>query len=246
MAQNYCVKVEPHCHTLVSAHAHSTLQENLQTAKDKNMDGLCLTNHGPGIPDGAHEWHFGTLRYIPKIVDGIAFFSGIEANIIDYDGSLCVSDNTLAALDWVIASIHTPCLKKSTVEKITEAYIGALNNKFVHCLGHSGQSNYLYDFEEVIKTAKKLNKVIEINNHSLSSDDVRPGSRKNCLEIARLCKKHGTNITVSSDAHYCGQIGDYKSAFGMLESIDFPAELIINASLEKFKNYLLEAKKCIL
>ena len=228
--------VETHCHTLVSAHAHSTMGENIKAAKECGMEGLCLTNHGPDIPDGAHEWHFGTICNLPDIVDGIRFFSGIEANIIDYNGCLDASSDILSRLDWVIASIHSPCLPTSTEANITSAYIGALENPFVNCLGHIGQQAYLCDFEAVVKKAKELDKIIEINNHSLNG--VRPGANILCKEVALLSKKYESKIVVSSDAHYCGSIGIYNKALAILKEIDFPEELIMNTSLQKFENYL--------
>ena len=200
------------------------------------MDGLCLTNHGPGIPDAAHEWHFSTLKNLPDMVDGIRFFKGIEANIIDYTGKIEGAGDIFSGLDWVIASIHTPSLPYSTIENITSAYIGALENPYVSCLGHIGQKAYMCDFEAVVKKARELDKIIEINNHSLNG--VREGAAVLCKEVALLSKKYQSKIVISSDAHYCGSIGIYDKAITMLEEINFPEELIVNTSLEKFENYL--------
>lgn len=230
------IKVDTHTHTLVSTHAHSTLQENIKVAKEMNLEGICLTNHGPAIPDSPHIWHFFTLKYIPKYIDGVRFFRGVEANIVDYTGKLDMPNDALATLEWNIAAIHSPCLKEGTQAEITSAYIGALKNPFVHCLGHIGQESYLCDFEEVAKTASELNKIIEINNHSFHG--VRKGGDIYCKIVAEYCKKHNTKIVVSSDAHYCGAIGVYDKALKMLEEIDFPEELIMNTSLEKFENHL--------
>jgi putative hydrolase len=201
-----------------------------------NLEGICLTNHGPSIPDAPHIWHFLTLRYIPKYIDGIRFFRGVEANIIDYTGKIDMPDEALKALEWNIASIHPPCLKEGTLDEITSAYIGALKNPLVHCIGHIGQENFLCDFEEVVKTAATLNKIIEINNHSLNG--TRKGAKIHCKIVAEYCKKYGTKIVVSSDAHFCSAIGVYDKALNMLSEIDFPEELIMNTSLEKFEEYL--------
>jgi putative hydrolase len=234
------IKVDTHTHTLVSTHAHSTLNENIKVAKDMNLEGICLTNHGPSIPDAPHIWHFYTLRHLPKYIDGIRFFRGSEANIIDYSGNVDLPSDGLAILEWNIASIHNPCLNEGTIEEITNAYIGALNNPYIHCLGHIGQESYLCDFDKVVKTASQLNKIIEINNHSFHG--VRKGSDIYCKRIAEYCKRYETKIVVSSDAHFCLDIGIYDDALKMLLEIDFPEELIINTSLEKFENYLKTIK----
>ena len=237
----YQIQVETHSHTIVSKHAYSTLQENIKATLDAGMKGLCMTNHAPAIPDAPSEVHFTCLKYLPGEIDGIRFFKGAEANIIDYQGGLDLSNSILAMLDWVIASIHTPCLKPASVEEITNTYLRVLENPYVHCLGHIGQQSYLCDWEAVVKHAKEMGKIIELNNHSL--EGIRPGAKELCTKVAALCKKHGCRVAVSSDAHYSGCIGNYKLVKEMLTEVDFPKELIVNTSLDTFEAYLKEAKQ---
>ncbi len=236
----YQIQVETHSHTIVSKHAYSTLQENIKATRDVGMRGLCMTNHAPAIPDAPGEVHFTCLKFLPDEIDGIRFFKGAEANIIDYKGGLDLPNTVLAMLDWVIASIHGPCLPQSSMEDITETYLRVLENPYVHCIGHMGQQNYRCDFEAVVKQANKLNKIIELNNHSL--EGIRPGSKELCTKVASLCKQYGTRVAVSSDAHYSGCIGNYKLVFDMLREVDFPSELIVNSTLETFERYLQESK----
>ncbi len=239
----YHIDVETHSHTIVSEHAYSTLQENIKATRDAGMHGLCMTNHAPAIPDAPGEVHFSCLKFLPGEIDGIRFFKGAEANIIDYKGGLDLPNTVLAMLDWVIASIHAPCLPQGSLEDITETYLRVLENPYVHCIGHMGQQNYRCDFEAVVKKAKEQNKIIELNNHSL--EGIRPGSRELCTHVAKLCKQYGTRVAVSSDAHYSGCIGNYKQVFEMLREVDFPKELIINANLETFETYLKDIKSQI-
>ncbi len=236
----YQIEVETHSHTIVSKHAYSTLQENIAATRDAGMRGLCMTNHAPAIPDAPGEVHFTCLKYLPDEIDGIRFLKGAEANIIDYKGGLDLPNTVLAMLDWVIASIHGPCLPKGSISDITETYLQVLENPYVHCIGHMGQASYLCDFEAVVKKAKEKNKIIELNNHSL--EGIRPGSKELCTKVAKLCKQYGTRVAVSSDAHYSGCIGNYKLVFQMLSEVDFPKELIVNATLEGFEAYLKELK----
>ena len=236
----YRIEVETHSHTIVSKHAYSTLQENIKATRDAGMRGLCMTNHAPAIPDAPGEVHFTCLKYLPGEIDGIRFFKGAEANIIDYQGGLDLPNTILAMLDWVIASIHGPCLTKGSISDITETYLAVLENPYVHCIGHMGQQSYLCDFEAVVKKAKEKNKIIELNNHSL--EGIRPGSKELCTKVASLCKKYGTRVAVSSDAHYSGCIGNYKLVYEMLSEVEFPKELIVNGTLETFETYLQEVK----
>ena len=43
---------------------------------------------------------------------------------------------------------------------------------------------------------------------------------------------------VNSDAHFCSKIGAFKKAEALLKDIGFPEELIVNADLERFENFL--------
>ena len=74
-------------------------------------------------------------------------------------------------------------------------------------------------------------KIVEINNHSF---ETRKGSKKNCAEIARLCKKYEVPVVVNTDAHFCTEIGHFPHALAMLEEIDFPERLVVNADYDSF------------
>ena len=71
---------------------------------------------------------------------------------------------------------------------------------------------------------------------------MRKSSIENCRRIAELCKKHGTGIVVSSDAHFFMDIGNYSKAVAMLNEIDFPEELVMNRTYETFSEYLENAR----
>lgn len=234
----YQIEVETHSHTIVSKHASSTLLENVEATISAGMKGLCVTNHAPAIPDAPGEAHFTSLNFLPEEINGIRVFRGAEANMIDYKGTLDLPNTVLAMLDWVIASIHVPCLPRTSMENITEAYLRVLENPYVHCLGHIGQTYYLCDYEAVVKKAKEENKMIELNNSSLAG--VRPGSKELCTRVAGLCKQYGTRVAVCSDAHDASRIGDYKLVYQMLNEVNFPEELIVNRTLKTFETYLHE------
>ena len=102
-------------------------------------------------------------------------------------------------------------------------------------LGHSGNDDYVYDYETVVREVKRLGKVMEINNHSPIG---RPGSGERCPVIARLCAQYEVPVVISTDAHFAAKIGQADWAFEMLESVGYPKELILNRDLETFERYL--------
>ena len=96
---------ETHSHTLAGSHAYSTLYENVKAAAKKGLKFLCVTEHAPKMIDGPHEWFFNNLpATIPDVLDGVIVLKGAEANILDFKGSLDLSEKQLEHLDWVIAS----------------------------------------------------------------------------------------------------------------------------------------------
>ena len=132
--------------------------------------------------------------------------------------------------------MHTPVYAPRTFDEHTETWLNVMQNPKVNILGHMGSEQYKCDYEAVVKMAKEKNVCIEINNHSFNC---RKGAPENCRTIAEYCKKHGTNIVVSSDAHICYQVGEFDRVLEMLCDIDFPEELIMNTTAEKFEKYIV-------
>ncbi|MGN1115017.1 MAG: phosphatase [Candidatus Ornithomonoglobus sp.] len=233
------IKFDTHTHTLASTHAYSTVSENATYAAKIGMDGFAVTDHAPAMPDAPHDWHFRNLKNLPRNLYGQKILIGAELNILDPQGHVDLDDELLKRLDVVNASIHAQAYSKGDKEDCTGAYEAVVTNPLIDIICHSGTPEFSYDYEYIIKLAKKHNKLIEINNHTFF---VRKGSVPNCREIAKLCRKHEVGVVVSSDAHMFTDIGDYTHALGLLEEVDFPEELIMNTSYEKFAAYMKKAR----
>ena len=205
-----------HTHSLASQHAYSTLSELCSAAKSLQMTALALTDHGPGMPDGAIAHHFFCLTGLPAVLDGLHFYRGAEANIMDYEGRLDMEDSLLARLDIVIASYHIECIRPHDISSHTQGLIKIAANPHVDVIGHCG------------------NPVFEINSASFK---VRPGSDAICRKVASLCGVYQVPVIISSDAHSKWQLGDHAAAIAMLEEIQFPQELIINGAPGRAEEY---------
>lgn len=221
-----------HTHTIASTHAYSTVGEICAQAAKIELKAVAITDHGPALPDAPHEWHFGNLRCLPRELEGVYLMRGAEANVTDELGSLDVPN--AVKLDYVIASMHHEAYKPSTIAKHTEAWLAMCDNPDVDCLGHTGQRDFVFDYEEVVKRCRDTNTLIEINN---ASEFARKGSWENCAKILELCKKHGTQIVVTSDAHGAWMVGRFEKSIALLDEIGFPEELVVNADWERFKAY---------
>lgn len=229
------IKFDTHTHTIASAHAYSTFYENAIYSSQIGMDGFAMTDHAPTMPDAPHEWHFANLKNIPREVFGQKILVGVELNILGLDGEIDLDESILKNLDVVNASIHGGLYKNNEAEDHTAAYEAVVTNPLVDIICHSGTPQYSYDYEYIIKLAKKHKKLIEINNHTFF---VRKSSAENCRRIAQLCKENEVGIVVSSDAHVFTDIGDYSRAIAMLEEIGFPEELVMNTTYNRFAEFL--------
>ncbi|MCH5188153.1 MAG: phosphatase [Oscillospiraceae bacterium] len=231
------IAVDTHTHTNISHHAYSTLEENIAAAKRKGMEGIAITNHGPALGDGAHLWHFSSLKNFKNYVYGLRLLRGAEANIMNEEGEIDLDDYSLAPLEIVIASMHTPCFApKQPPETVTRAWLNTLEHSpKVNIVGHMGDGRYKCDYAAVLKKVKETGRIVEINHHSF---DVRKGSDENCREIALICKELKIPVVLSTDAHFSDDVGEVENSWQLLKSIDFPEELILNTSLRKLAEFL--------
>lgn len=234
------ITADTHTHTNCSTHAFGTVSENLAEAKKRGIELVCMTNHGPQMPDAPHVWHFETMAELPDYIDGVRLLKGAEANILDVEGSLDLPLAIQKKTDVMIASIHRQCYKSRTIKEHTQTWLNVIKNPYVRILGHMGQPSYCFEHEPVIEAAKKADICVEINNHSFA---VRAGSENICRDIALMCKKIGAKIVVSSDAHTPFQVGVFDKALKLLEEIDFPEKLIVNLNAERLERYLTENRR---
>ncbi len=233
------ILTDVHTHTNISPHAYSTLYENMCAARDKGIELVAMTNHGPSMPDSPHWWHFAYYKAIPRTIEGVKLMCGIEANVTDRTGNLDLPALMLSDMELVIASIHRDTYHEEKGGDHTETWLNVIDNPYVDILGHIGSPDYLFDIDKVVPYAKEKNVCIEINNHTFIS---RPQNVERCREIALACKKYSAPIVVNSDAHFMAGIGYVKNAVAMLKEMDFPEDLIMNLNAERFIKYI-SAKK---
>lgn len=228
--------IDLHTHTISSGHAYSTIKENIDCAREKGLKYLGMSDHAPKMPGTAHIYHFHNLRAIPKEVDGVNVLKGAEVNILDFDGSLDLATDDLNSLDYAIVSLHAPCIASGTKEENTMAVINAMKKPNVKIVGHLDDSRYPINYEEVVKKAKELGILLELNNSSLKPNGFRVGAWGNDKEMLSLCKEYKAKIIFGSDAHICYDVGKFDNCIKLINEIGFPEELIVNYNEEDIKN----------
>ncbi|NLJ95189.1 MAG: phosphatase [Clostridiaceae bacterium] len=233
------ITTDLHTHTIASGHAYTTLMENVDAAAEKGLEAIAVTEHGPAMPGSVEPIYFHNLRVIPKKHKNVTIFTGIEANILDYNGTLDLDKNMLKKLDFVIASMHSNILKSGSKNENTQNWLKVIQNPLVCCIGHPSRGSYDYDLDTVIEAAKKHNVLIEFNAKTIESERHLEKSK----EIVLACKRFGTKVVINSDAHVSLDIGEFDHLINFLNELNFPEELIINRNLAIFETWLNDKKR---
>lgn len=233
------IKIDMHTHTLVSGHAYGTINEMIVAAADKGLEMLGITEHGPMIPGSCDPFYFFNLRVIPRYQHGVKIMFGAEINILDYTGMLDLKSMHIKHLDLRIAGIHSQCYTFGSMDENTTAMINAIKNPEIDIISHPDDGRCPLDYPAIVAAAKEYHTLLEINNNALRSP-----SRKNVAENQRtlldLCKGAYTPIICGSDAHYMNDLGNIDHVSKIIDSTDFPEELIINYYPEKFEEFIKE------
>jgi len=121
---------------------------------------------------------------------------GIESDILP-DGSLDYDEETLAAFDFVVASVHSSF--GMSEEQMTERLVRAVENPFTAILGHPtgrlllAREGYRVDLERVLEAAARTGTAVELNAnpHRLDLD----------WRWHRRARELGVRIAICPDAH---------------------------------------------
>lgn len=232
-----------HIHTIASGHAFSTIDEVAKVASEKGLKVIAITDHGPAMPGGAHEYYFWNLKAIPKELYGVRILKGVEANIVDTSGVLDLSDEILKMLDIVIVAIH-PFLGYDglSASDNTKALLKAFDNPYVNVLAHPGNPLFPFDYEKVIKKALHCNVLLEINN---SSKQIRTGSLENCIKIAGILSENKAYTVLGSDAHFKTEVGNLSDAVSIAKQGGLTDEKILNYDPNKLLGFLKDKRSTV-
>lgn len=234
----YIYVLDTHTHTIVSGHAYSTIKEMIGAAKEKGLQLLAITEHGPKMPGSCHEFYFQNLRVLKREYGNLQVLFGVELNIMDAQGHVDLDAHSLQDVDFGIASMHTPCYTPGSMEQNTNAYIEAMKHEKINIIGHPDDGRFPVDYKRLVAAAKEHHVLLELNNNSLSPRSYRSHTKENDITMLTLCKEQGVSIVLGSDAHVEYDIARFDYAQEIIDIVDFPEELIVNTDVERFKAYL--------
>jgi DNA polymerase (family 10) len=180
-----------HTHTTWSD-GKDTLEAMVARAVEKGYEYYAVCDHSQRLRDERLEQQHEAIDALGAHVP-LTILKGIEVNIRT-NAELDVADETLAGLDWVIASVHNSFDKDPTGR-----VLAAMENPYVDCIGHVTNRKIgkrppsEVDVERVIEKALETGTFLEINSQPdrLDLTDVH----------ARAAREAGLKLVIDSDAH---------------------------------------------
>jgi len=201
------IRGDLHMHT-VETDGGNTIREMAEAALDRGLKYIAITDHSKnlamtnGMDDRRALAHIKRIREIDAEMEGrIRVLAGIEVDILA-EGDLDLSDDTLAQMDIVVASVHSRF--DQPADEITNRILRAMENPYVRILGHPTgrkvlkRDPYAVNVETIIRRAAELGVAVEHNASPARAD-------LNDLHL-RLAKQHGCRIVVNTDAHSIAEL----------------------------------------
>jgi DNA polymerase (family 10) len=173
-----------------------------EAARGAGLEYIAITDHSRALAmaNGLDERraldHAARIRALDGAAGGVRLLAGIECDIRP-DGSLDLADDCLAALDLVVASIHSAFNQDR--RQMTDRLLRAIENPHVDVIGHPTgrlilrREPYPVDIDAVVHAAARHGVALEINGQV---------DRLDLNEVhAKLARDRGVPIVISSDAH---------------------------------------------
>ena len=205
-----------HMHT-VETDGRNTIEEMAEAAKARGYKYMAITDHSKnlafanGLDDMRAVAHIQKIREANEKIDGITIFAGIEVDILA-DGDLDLSDDVLAQMDVVIASVHSVFNQEPA--KMTERLLKAIGNPNTSIIGHPTgrlqlrRDAYQFDMDAILMAAAKHKVAMELNSYPdrLDLNDVH----------LRQAKQKGVKIVINTDSHHTSHLD--KIRYGVLQA----------------------------
>ncbi len=205
-----------HMHT-IETDGKNTIEEMAEAAKERGYKYMAITDHSKnlafanGLDDKRAVEHIARIRAVGKKIEDITIFAGIEVDILA-DGDLDLSDDVLAQMDIVIASVHSVFNQEPA--KMTDRLLKAIENPNTSLIGHPTgriqlrRDAYGFDMHKILTAAARHKVAMELNSYPdrLDLNDVH----------LRQAKQQGVKIVINTDSHHTSHME--KIRFGILQA----------------------------
>ncbi|HEX5770902.1 MAG TPA: PHP domain-containing protein [Nocardioidaceae bacterium] len=212
----------------------SPIEEMAMTAVEVGHEYVCLSDHSPrltvanGLSAERLARQLDVVAAVNQQLGGrLRMLTGIEVDILD-DGSLDQSEEMLARLEVVVASVHSKLRMES--EAMTRRMVNAVQHPRTKVLGHvtgrlvtggrGTRPQSAFDAERVFEACVANDVAVEINS--------RPERADPPDDLLALALEAGCLFAIDSDAHAPGQLDFLDYGAARAEQLGVPPERIVN------------------
>jgi DNA polymerase (family 10) len=217
-----------HMHTTVTD-GRDDLETMAAAAHRLGYSYIAITDHSKalamsnGLDERRALEHAARIRALNGRFEGLTLLAGIECDILA-DGALDLSEDCLAQLDIVVASVHSHYGQGEA--QTTDRILNALQCPWVDVLGHPMSRRLLQrqplqvDFDRIATAAAARGVALEINcqPERLDLSDV----------FARLANERGATIVISTDAHSTMALGHMRWGLQVARRAWLTPESVLN------------------
>ena len=232
------IRGDLHAHTDASDGAES-IAALAEAARARGYEYIAVTDHSQaatwarGLSPDRLRAHVEKIRQVQRAHPDIAILAGAECDILP-DGSMDYPDEVLAYLDIVVGAVHSSF--EQSRSEMTRRICHALANPRVKILAHptgrllGERDPYDVDLDEVLRTAKRHGKAVELNASPRRTDlnDVQ----------ARRAADLGVLVAIDADAHRLADLP--RIALGVATARRAwlgPAEVVNTWPVEKLRTW---------
>jgi DNA polymerase (family 10) len=206
LVQEEEIKGDLHVHSKWSD-GTSSVEEIAKVAQKRGYQYVAVCDHSKslkiahGLDESRLMKQMEEIDRLNEKLKNFKILKGTEVDILS-DGKLDLSEKILEKLDFVVAAIHSGF--KQDKARMTKRIVQALENPYIHILAHpsgrllGARDPYEVEIDELMETAKKYGKALEINAYfeRLDLDDIH----------CRKAKEMGIRVGIGTDAHHLDQM----------------------------------------
>ena len=238
------ISFDIHTHTTYS-HGKGSIADNAAAAVSAGLERLGISDHGPGsfsygidmrrIPDMRRDIEACRLQFPDLKIE-----LGVEANIINPDGSLDISKEDQKLFDYIIAGYHYSYLGKKPLRGMavvlggwfskggttssqhainynTDFMVSTILANKIDIVSHPGDKIGV-DIDAIARACEQTGTIMEIND------------RHHCLTVEgiRTAMKYDVRFILSSDAHRPEAVGSVENAWSRATEACLDPQRIVN------------------
>ena len=224
-----------HMHT-TATDGRDDLESMAAAAQRLGHRYIAITDHSKALAmaNGLDEHralaHAARVRALNGQYGELTLLAGIECDILS-DGHMDLSDDCLAQLDFVVASVHSHFSQDES--QMTDRLLRAIESRWVDVIGHPTGRLLLkrdplrLDMDRVTDAAARHGVALEINCQvdRLDLNDAH----------ARMARERGVRLVISTDAHSVTALGNLRWGIQMARRAWARPEDVLNTRpLEQF------------